>query len=191
MTRSKGLHILIKALREVLTNRNDVHALLVLNMPLDKFENSDREVDLDHHFCSEIKSKIDVYGLKSHITFIGITQRLSEIMAAADIFVLPFLNTVGIVDYPLSLLEAMATGKPVIATRVGGIPEIIKDRQNGFLINPGNHQELTDAIRYMIQNAKVAMRFGVEATKLISREFRAEIIADRMEETYRELVARP
>jgi len=72
-------------------------------------------------------------------------------MVASDIFVLPSLSeSFGIVN-----IEAMASGLPIIATKVGGIPEIIKDGENGFLVEPKNPEQIAERILYLLSNNNI------------------------------------
>lgn len=183
LTKQKGLHILLPALSIITKRFPDTKLLMVLNMPLSRYETPGK-LEVDMGLTYEIKDMIESYGLNNNVIPIGLSDRLPQIIASSDIFVSPFLNTIGIMDYPASLLEAMATGKPVIATRVGGIPEIVSPYKNGLLINRGNPSELADAIVYMLENGEEAKRMGAEGAKIISRNFNIEIIVDKLEQIY-------
>ena len=187
LTRIKGLPVLIDALNIIVKKKLDVKLLMVLNMPLERYAKLDKS-DVDMELIFKIKEKIKHYGLEDNILPLGLLDNMPQVMAASDVFITPFLNTVGVVDYPTSLLEAMAIGKPVIATRVGGIPEIVKNKASGILVEPNNVDELVNAIMYMINNKEEARKMGSEGAKLISVKFKTEIVVDKLERTYEEVI---
>ena len=188
LTKKKGNHVLIEVLRVLVKQLPDIKILMALNMPISNYEKEDTS-----KLCSietfKIKEKIKSYGLDTNILPIGIVKNMPQIMAASDLFITPFLNTDGIVDYPISLLEAMAVGKPVIATRVGGIPEIVKHKENGLLVEPNNVDELVAAILYMLNNKEEAKDMGKEGAKIISENFRLEILVGELERIYGEVIS--
>ena len=189
LTEIKGIHVLIEALRIIIKQFPDVKLLIALNMPLSKYEEEDSTGLYDMEGAFEIKEKMKSYGLNNNVIPLGIVRNMPQIMAASDVFITPFLNTVGVVDYPTSLLEAMAVGKPVIATRVGGIPEIVKPNENGILVEPNNIDELVNAIMYMLNNKEEAKRKGLEGAKLVFEKFRTEIVVDKLERIYEEVIS--
>jgi glycosyltransferase involved in cell wall biosynthesis len=108
---------------------------------------------------------------------LGEVQRL---YAACDIFVLPSLGE----GDPLVTLEAMASGKPVIGTRVGGIPHHIRDGWNGFLIDPGNEQQLVDKIKYLIDNPEERKSMGANSRKYAEEEFDWSKVTEKLVQVY-------
>ena len=188
LTRIKGLPVLIDALNIIVKKIPDVKLLMVLNMPLERYAKPDK-LDVDMELIFKIKEKIKYYGLEDNIIPLGLLDNMPQVMAASDIFVVPFLSTVGVVDYPTSMLEAMAIGKPVIATRVGGIPEIVKHKKNGMLIEPNSVDELIDAIVSMLNNKEEAKNMGKEGAKTILEKFKSEIVVDELERIYEEVVS--
>ena len=188
LTIQKGLSVLIDALNIVTKEIPNIKLLMVLNMPLERYENPGRlDVDMGQFF--KIKEKIKRYELEDNIIPLGLLDNMPQVMAASDVFITPFLNTVGVVDYPISMLEAMAIGKPVIATRVGGIPEIVKHKENGMLVEPNNVDEQVNAIMYMLNNKEEAKNMGKEGTKIISEKFRLEIVVDALERIYEGVIS--
>lgn len=188
VTRLKGLPALVEALRVLRENRTDWHVIVVLNVPMAKLENPEEEADFVPDLWREIKHKIEDYKLSSHVSFVGITEKLPYIMAAADFFIAPYLNTVSIIDYPLSILEAMASGKPVIASKVGGIPEIIKTGENGVLIAPGDVDELARAISHLMEHKQEVAQMGRNNARKIKAEFDPGKIAEAVEKVYLEVI---
>lgn len=85
------------------------------------------------------------------------------LLTEADVFVLPSYNE----GLPLAMLEAMAWELPVIVTPVGGIPEIVTQSENGLIVNPGNIQQLSDAIKSLIENEPLRLSLGMKARKSV------------------------
>jgi len=121
-----------------------------------------------------LKKYIEKRGLSGIIHFLGplSNRQALSIVKAADVFVLPsYWET-----FPTALLEAMACGKPVIATNVGGIPEIIKDRHNGMLVPKGDHLALANAILFLFKEPAYAKRLGEEAKRTIEKRFSLDVM---------------
>ena len=135
-----------------------------------------------------ISQKIQALHLEKNIIELDIIPDMERLMAASNVFVAPFLNTDGVVDSPVSILEAMSCATPVIATRVGGIPEIVNHKQNGLLVPPGNPSELASAILYLLKNKGESRRMGAKGAELVSQRFSVEMVVDRLEEIYQEMI---
>ena len=84
-------------------------------------------------------------------------------------------------------MEAMATGKPVVATKVGGIPELVDDKINGFLINPGDTRTLAKKITYLLRNENVAVQMGEKGAKK-ARSYSWDKTAKRVKEIYENIL---
>ena len=188
LTKIKGIHIFIEVLRIIIEQFPDIKLLMALNMPLSKYEKEDPTGLYDAEKDFEIKERIKSLDLNDNIIPLGIVKNMPEIMAASDIFLVPFLNTIGVADYPISLLEAMACGKPVIATKVGGIPEIVKHKINGLLAEPNNIHELKDALLYILNNKKEAKKMGDNAAKYAAENYGLDAIVEKLEKVYEGLI---
>jgi glycosyltransferase involved in cell wall biosynthesis len=116
-------------------------------------------------------------SLEDKVTFTGRRNDIPEILSISDVCVLcshPVVET-----FPLSLLEAMACGVPVVATAVGSIPEIIEDRRDGLLVEPGNVGALAEAILTLIDDPGMRERMGGAAAAKASERFSEErMVAD-------------
>lgn len=102
---------------------------------------------------SEVKELVKKLGLNENFKFYGWigNAEKSDLLSKSDIFVLPSYNE----GLPMSILEAMSYGLPIISTKVGSIDEAVKSGENGFLISPGNIEELSEAIRKIIINNQI------------------------------------
>jgi glycosyltransferase involved in cell wall biosynthesis len=111
----------------------------------------------------------------------------ARLFTAADVFVLPSYFE----GMPMSILEAMAYGVPVVATPVGGIPETITDGEEGLLISPGDIPALADALARLLADPPLANRMGQAGRHKVEKLFSAESIVRQVETVYRELGAIP
>ncbi|MBP9748938.1 glycosyltransferase family 4 protein, partial [Patescibacteria group bacterium] len=100
----------------------------------------------------------------SNVTFLGVQSRevVYKEMQRARTVVVPSL---GQDPFPTTALEAGALGKPVIGSRAGGIPEIVRDQETGILVPPGDMAALLDAIRRLEDDAALAVRYGAAAER--------------------------
>ncbi|WP_447964963.1 glycosyltransferase [Nitrospira sp. Ecomares 2.1] len=115
----------------------------------------------------ELEALAEGLGISSSVEFMGYQENVEIFLSTFDFFVLPSL-TEGI---PLSLLEAMANGLPVVATNVGGIPEIIVHQESGLLIPPGNPEDIAQALSRLIQDPGEAKRMANNAQNRIRDYF--------------------
>lgn len=109
---------------------------------------------------------VDSLSLTKQITFLGLinAQQRDSLLATADIYILPTYNE----GLPLALLEAMAWGLPPITTPVSGIPDVVISNQNGLLINPGNIQQLSEAMQLLIENRDLRLSLGYAARETVA-----------------------
>lgn len=109
-------------------------------------------------------------GLEKTVHFLGFIENGRGLLSGADIF----LFTSRTENLPFAILEAGACGVATIATSVGGIPEIIKDMQNGILIHPKNPKEIAEAITYLLDHKEKRKEFGEEIKKTVTNFFTLE-----------------
>ena len=117
----------------------------------------------------------------SNVTFTGFVDNVGDYLAAFDLFILPS-KTEGIGGI---LLDAMDQALPIITTRVGGVPEIVRDEENGLLIDAGSTEQLEDAILHLYTDPELRVRLGARG-----REFSRDFSADEMSRKYLELYER-
>jgi len=123
--------------------------------------------------------------LRENVRFVGevSNDEVPLLMAAADVFVLPSLSE----GFPNVLLEAMAAGLPVVATNVGGIPELVEEGENGFLVQPEDAAGLERRLRDMLADSTLARSIG-EANSRKSLGYKWEDVAAQLEGLYRQVV---
>lgn len=123
----------------------------------------------------ELEAEARKLKVEDHLRFLGVRRDVLNWMAAADLFILPS-NSEGM---PNALLEAMGLGLPVIATRVGGVPEIIQDGETGCLVPPQDPSALAVAIIALLRSPRERRRLGQNAQEMIRREYQMEKMCER------------
>jgi glycosyltransferase involved in cell wall biosynthesis len=107
------------------------------------------------------------------VSFMGFVprERLAQVWRGAAFTVVP---SIWYENSPYAILESFAFGKPVIATRIGGMPELVRDGENGFLVEPGNVLELTEKISYLISKPEEVLKMGKLARRTAEEEYSAD-----------------
>ena len=101
------------------------------------------------------------------VRFLGFIPDAKKLLSGADTFLLPSRTEA----FPYAILEAGMAGLSIIATSVGGVPEVIHDMQNGILVHPRNPKEIAEAILYLLDHSEKQKEFGKEIKKTISNFF--------------------
>lgn len=120
----------------------------------------------------------DELGISDSIKFLGYVPDAKKLFSGADVFLLPSRTEA----FPYAVLEAGLTGVPTIATSVGGVPEIIRDMQNGILVHSENSKEIAEAVMYLLDRPEKKKEFGEEIKKTITNFFSLDKM---LEETVR------
>jgi len=120
------------------------------------------------------------------VTFLGWlpSGRVSQELSNADAFVLPSYNE----GLPMSLLEAMAAGLPVLSTPVGGIPEVLEQGVNGLIADAGNIQSIADSMLALADDADLRARLGKAARDTIQTRYSTAVLMPRLERLYQRLL---
>jgi glycosyltransferase involved in cell wall biosynthesis len=124
-------------------------------------------------------------GIEAQVTFTGARNDMPEVYASFDVMVLPS----EIEALPMCLLEAMASAKPVIATRVGAVPRLIMNATTGMLIEPGDVNALTKAMLRLLEDRGFALRLGEKGRERVAQHFSAEQMAKNYIGTYEQVLA--
>ena len=111
-------------------------------------------------------------------------EQVPKYLIASDIFVLSSLTE----GFPLCLAEAMAAGLPIIATNVGGIPDIIKDDENGFLVEPKNPKEIAKKVILVIKDDNLRKKIS-EKNRIESKKYDWKNIVDNLEKIYLDVIS--
>jgi glycosyltransferase involved in cell wall biosynthesis len=167
----KGLDIFVKALYEVKKSFSELRITIA--------------GPSDPQYLSRLMKLVKQLRLESEVTFKGLVPEKEKykVIQSHKILVLPSRK-----EYtPNILLEAQALGVPVIATRVGAVPEMMMDGETGILVEPNNVQELAKAIETLLNNDALRMGFSRKARKF-AYNFTVERSAEKLEELYRRLL---
>jgi len=119
-------------------------------------------------------------GLERNVRFLGFREDVSRLLQAMDVFVLPSLSE----GLPLAALEAMAAGKPVVATNVGGTPEAVLDGDTGFLVPPQNPAALAEKLLILLRDPARARRMGESGRIRVESDFSVWAMVDDYEQLY-------
>lgn len=131
----------------------------------------------------DLSRQVKSFNLEDVVFFLGFREDIPRILASLDLFVLSsHMEGLG-----SSLLEAMATRLPVVATRVGGIPDVVIHGETGLLVPPRNPVALAEAIMDMYSNRERATQMGQKGYEVVHQKFSAEAMASRVIEVYKRL----
>jgi len=122
-------------------------------------------------------------GLASQVHFLGVRADIPDVLAAMDVFVLSS-------DYegsPLSLVEAMAAGLPIVSTIAGGVPELIQNGKEGFLVQVGDVKGLSDSMTFLAKNPEARRSLGTAAARRARENFDISVMIGEYEELYESL----
>lgn len=135
--------------------------------------------------CTFFNVLIKRLGIEDSVSFVFDVDddELPKYYAACDVFALPSRME----GWGLSLMEAMATGKPVVATKVGGIPELVDDKVNGYLCNPGDVTVLAKNIVFLLKHRDIAQKMG-EAGQKKAHAYSWEKTAEKVKAIYEQIL---
>lgn len=173
----KGFDHLIAAFAAASASRSDLRLLVI-------GDGAERE---------RLESLANRLGVTDRVVFTGMVGRteIPSYLAAADIVAVPSVHHQGYVDgLPTVALEAMAAGKPLIASRVGGLPDIIRSGENGLLVEEQDNAALATAIETLARDSRLRARMGEAGRNLTLDELNWKKVAERLESVYEQVVAR-
>ncbi len=132
----------------------------------------------------ELKKRAADSGYQDRVRFLGWRDDIHEIMSVFDIFVLPSLNE----GMGRVIVEAMAAGKPVIASNTGGIPDLVVEGETGLLVDPGDSDGLAEAISTLLDNSTLRKAMGREGRNRC-HQFSEELMIEKIDQLYQKLLA--
>lgn len=132
-----------------------------------------------------LESLRDRLGLSEWVAFTGVRRDVPRVLHALDVFVLPSLYE----GFGIAILEAMAAAKPVVATRVGGIPEFVMAETTGLLVEPGNAAALAEAIECLLCDPQRARGMGMRGRASVLAAFQVSTVVRQHEQVYEACLA--
>jgi len=165
----KGHHFLIRAIPEILKAVPEAVFMFLGKGPME----------------DQLKSQCRELGIENHVLFAGFRDDLDRIMGCLDLVIHPALME----GLGVSLLQAAAAGVPIVGTRTGGIPEIVRDGVNGYLLPPANVRSITDTVTKIFANRELAANFGENGRAIAFRSFSIESMVGGNLGMYREMMS--
>jgi glycosyltransferase involved in cell wall biosynthesis len=164
--RDKGHLEMVRALRRVCKHHPEAHAVFVGR--------------IEQGFEDEIHDLVRSEGMSDRITFTGLRTDVPRVLDACEIAAMPSrMETFGI-----AAIEAMARSRPVVASRVGALPEVVRHGQTGLLVD-SDTEELAEAFTYLLEEERIRLEMGECARKLVEEKFSIPQMASRFEHVYR------
>lgn len=175
LNQGKGLQDLIRAWECVSSLHEDAHLVLVGSGDGQSLSCED-----------ELRRLVAELCLDSRVRFTGYVENVNEYLQASDMFVFPSENE----SFGISLVEAMACGLPAIASRVGGIPDIVQHLRDGILVEPRDHHALAIAITDLLVQPALTKSLGLNASQMVRDRYSIEAVASRYYELLSNLYVR-
>lgn len=173
LAKQKGQRYLVDAASIIQAQRRDVKFVVVGG------DASDPNESVKQELCRQVKD----LGLEDIVLFTGHRQDIPEIMASFDVFVFPSLWE----GFGLAVAEAMAAGKPVVASRIPAVAEVVKDGETGILVPPADSAALAEAIMELAQSPEKAKAMGRAGRMRVQELFSCQRMASEYEELYESL----
>jgi glycosyltransferase involved in cell wall biosynthesis len=134
----------------------------------------------DGQLREKLEEEIESYGLEKRVFLVGRVSRASQYMTAFDVFILPSVKE----GFPWTILEAMSARIPVIASNVGAMAEIIENRKNGMSVVPKKPDQISDAIKTLMQDEKLRDEITIQAHQTVIRRFNIHSMIEQYERLF-------
>lgn len=166
----KGYETFVDAFASISNTHDDVHAVI-----------AGLKLKTQEEYYESLQSQISQYGVCDRIHFLGWVENIKGFLAATDLFVMPSYSETG----PMTLLEAMALGKPSITTNVGVVPEQLTNKKEGWIVPAGDSHAMAEALDDALSNVDDWAEFGRKARKCAVANFSLDNAANKYLEVYR------
>jgi len=133
---------------------------------------------------NSLKQLVQDLKLQDHVRFLSVVDKTSTVLGLMDVFVMPSKQE----GLGLSVMEAQASGLPVVASRVGGLPSLIRHGETGLLVKPNDESELSQAILQLLGDRAKALAMGQAARRFIEQEFSVDEMAEDTLRLYEHLL---
>ena len=170
MTAVKRTDDVLLTFRGLLDRGIDAYLLLVGDGP-------DRE---------QLERRAHELGVVRRCLFVGYQDDVARVYSGIDALLLPSANE----GTPVSVIEALAAERPVVATRVGGVADVVRDEVDGFLVELGDTDEAADRLAELARKTELRSRMGAEGRARVIRRYAVDRLVDDVDRLYRELLER-
>jgi len=164
----KGIQFMLRAMSEILFSNPQTYYLIAGDGP----------------YGSALREEAGKLQQSAHVIFAGMRKDIPRVLAASDIFVLPTLTEA----LPTVLAEAMSCRLPVVASAVGGVPEMVFNGENGLLVSPGDPRQLASACLTLLRDMDRSRKMGEQGWKIVHEKFDVLGQVDRLKQLYLELI---
>jgi glycosyltransferase involved in cell wall biosynthesis len=169
LTKAKGVDVLLKA----------------INILKEKYQKRLKVIIVgDGYLKEELKNLVVELGIDEEVKFLGARRDIARLMKITRLFVLPSRWE----GLPLTILEAMSNRMSIIATKVGGIPEVIENGKEGILISPEDPEALARAISELLKDEALRMELGKNAYKKVKENYSIEVYTKNILDLYKSLI---
>jgi glycosyltransferase involved in cell wall biosynthesis len=127
-----------------------------------------------------LEALTDSLALRSHVRFLGMRDDVAALLSSLDVFVMPSVSE----GLPMALLEAMAVGRPIVATNIGGMPDALAAGEAGLIVPPADPAALATAIIQLLNDPGYATRIGAAAASRFQERYTARAMARAYEDLY-------
>jgi glycosyltransferase involved in cell wall biosynthesis len=172
----KGLECFIKAIALVETHCSNTRFAIV----------GDASDPLEQNYLKGLKDLANTLGVASKLVFVPAKQNIAELMSAIDIFVMSSINE----GFGRVAIEAMAANRPVIASNIGGLPEIVEDGKTGILVNPNDPQAFSTAILRLLANKELSIIMGDKGRVKVEEQFSRKAMIPAVMEVYQRVLSK-
>jgi glycosyltransferase involved in cell wall biosynthesis len=135
--------------------------------------------------ADELETQAAKLGIKDRVLFTGARRDVTTLNHLIDVFLLPSREEA----LPLAMLEAMAAARPIVASNVGGVPEVVVDGDTGMLFGPDDRQRFTDAVVNLIERPELARQYGERGRKRVAARFGVDRMVGETVRYYRSILA--
>ena len=148
-----------------------------------------KEYDILYVICgdgplkAQLRAKAEELGVRDRLKLLGFRKDIAELHKAADIFVFPSLQE----GLPVAVMEAMASGLPIVASKIRGNEDLINNNQGGYLVKPKDSEQIAKAIERMIKNPKMCEKMEKRNLEIIE-DYGQESVLQKMNEFFNEIV---
>jgi glycosyltransferase involved in cell wall biosynthesis len=132
----------------------------------------------------ELEQRAHELGIVRDTLFLGYQEEVAPFYAAFDALVLPSSNE----GTPVSAIEALAAGRPVVATRVGGVPDVVVEGEDGFLVEPGATDDIADRLAQLARDPELRERMGRAGRERVLPRYAVGRLVDDVDRLYRSLL---